>query len=25
LSSPLASYIHGVNLRVDGGYAAAVN
>jgi 3-oxoacyl-[acyl-carrier protein] reductase len=25
LSSPLASYIYGVNLRVDGGYAAAVN
>jgi 3-oxoacyl-[acyl-carrier protein] reductase len=25
LSSPLASFIHGANIRVDGGYAAAVN
>jgi len=25
LSSPLASYIRGANLRVDGGYGVAVN
>jgi 3-oxoacyl-[acyl-carrier protein] reductase len=25
LSSPLAAYIHGANLRVDGGYGVAVN
>ena len=25
LCSPLAAYIHGANLRVDGGYGAAVN
>jgi hypothetical protein len=25
LTSPLADYIHGSNLRVDGGYVTAIN